>query len=442
MIKQHAAGRTLKSPALITGLLTLALSLLTPGLTPARADVQFLDRVVAIVDQDVIMLSELQRRTDIVSEQLQARGTRPPPPEALREQVLDKMVLDRLQLAKAKENGIRVTDQQLNRTLEKIAASNDLTLAEFKQQLEAQGQSYREAREQIRSEMIITRARERIVNRRIQVSEQEVENFLNSEQGQAETAQELHLAHIMIPVPENPSGEALKKARDTANKAYQDILAGADFAEVSMAVSKSPRALEGGDLGWRKAAELPEALTEAIDNLEAGEVTPPFRMGGGFQVVKVIEKRGGAVQMVEQTKVRHILIKDTEIRDAQQSERLARQLHQRILNGEDFAELAREYSDDTGSGSLGGDLGWALPGQMVPEFEKMMNRTAIGETSPVFKSPFGWHVLQVEDRKQEDLGERILANKARESIRQRKFNEELANWMREIRSEAYIELKL
>ncbi len=440
MIKHLTAGRRSPSPALITGLLTLALSLLV--LTPARADVQFLDRVVAIVDQDVIMLSELERRTEIVREQLQARGTRLPPPGALREQVLDKMVLDRLQLAKARENGIRVTDQQLNRTLENIAASNGLTLAEFKQQLEAQGQNYREAREQIRSEMIITRARERIVNRRIQVSDQEVQNFLNSEQGQAQVEQELHLAHIMIPVPENPSGDALKKARDTANQAYQDILGGADFAEVSMAVSKSPRALEGGDLGWRKASELPEALTAAIDNLEAGEVSPPFRMGGGFQVVKVIDKRGGEVQMVDQTKVRHILIKETEIRDAQQAERLARQLRQRILNGEDFAELARKYSDDTGSGSLGGDLGWTLPGQMVPEFENMMNRTAIGDISPVFKSPCGWHVLQVEERKQEDLGERILTNKARESIRQRKFNEELANWVREIRSEAYIELKL
>ncbi len=438
-------GKALLTTAALTAVLAPVLATTTSTMllvSSAQAEQAFLDRIVAVVDQDVILQSELQRRTEVVKQQLLARNTTLPDNATLTAQVLDKLIVDRLQLAKAQDAGIRITDQTLNRTLEKIASSNGLSLEQFKQQVEAEGQVYREVREQIRTEMLITQARERIVNSRIKVSEQEVKNFLASEQGQERTQPELHLAHIMIPIPNSPSAEQLRSARAQAEQTYQRLLAGADFAETSVAVSKSPRALEGGDLDWRKQSELPALINEAIKGLENGDISRPFRMGGAFQIIKLLDKRGGAVQMVEQFKVRHILIKATEIRSEAESEQLIRQLRARIVNGEDFADIAKQYSDDTGSGSLGGELGWALPGQMVPAFEDVMKSTPVGQLSPAFKSRFGWHILQVQDRKEENLGDRILANEAREIIRRRKFGEELDTWLREIRSEAYVEVKL
>ncbi|OMH32158.1 peptidylprolyl isomerase [Motiliproteus sp. MSK22-1] len=420
----------------------LCAGLLLPTTHSAVAEEQFLDRIVAVVGKDIIMLSELRRRTEAIKQQLIARNTRLPDDKTLAKQVLDKLIGDQLQIARAEENGIRVTDQALDRTMEKIAKSNALTLAQFKQQLEAEGQVYREVRNQIRTEMIITQVRERIVNSRIKVSDQEIKNFLASEQGQQKTQSELHLAHIMIPIPSSPTADQLIAAKRVADKTYKSLEAGADFAETSIAVSSSPRALEGGDLGWRKQSELPEAIRNALKNVEKGQLTQPFRMGGAFQIVKVVDSRGGSVRMVDQARVRHILISSNQIRNDKESEEFIRSLRKRIIDGEDFAQLAKEHSDDSGSGSLGGDLGWTLPGQMVPVFENVMNDTPIGSISPVFKSQFGWHILQVLERKQEDLGERILANEARETIRKRKFTEELANWLREIKSQAYIEIKL
>ncbi len=408
----------------------------------AHAEEKFLDRIVAIVNDDIIMMSELDSRVNVIRDQLINRGTALPTAEKLREQVLDKMITDKLQLKAGDLNGIRVSDPLLNQTLEKIAASNGLSLEEFKRQLEQEGQDYATVRDQIREEMLITRTRQQLVNRRIKITDQEVENYLTSEQGKQTVQQELHLAHILIPIPPRPTTAQVQQAQKTIGQAYQQIQQGSDFAEVSIALSKSPRALEGGDLGWRKESELPDAIRDALQHLEPGETSEPFRLGGAFQIVKLIEKRGGAVRLVQKTQVRHILIKESKIRTEAQAQKLASKLRQRILNGENFADLAKEFSDDAGSGSLGGDLGWALPGQMVPSFDSMMNNTPVGEISPVFKSRFGWHFLEVIDRQKEDLGERIIANEAKETIRQRKFNEELINWISEIRAEAYIELKL
>lgn len=420
----------------------LSLSCLFTMSNAAQAEPKFLDRIVAIVNDDIIMLSELQRRVEVVSQQLRSRGTVLPDQNTLREQVLDKMITDKLQLSIAQNNGIRITEEALNNTLERVAKSNGLTLLEFKNQLEAEGQVYRDVREQIRDEMLITRTRQQLVNRRIKISDQEVNNYLASEQGKQGIQQELHLAHIMIPIPSSPSTAQLQKAKQQADSVYSQLQQGANFSDLSAKVSKSPHALEGGDLGWRKESELPAAIRKATEGFEPGQISKPFRLGGAFQIVKMVEKRGGAVRMVQKTKVRHILIKESKIRNAAQAESLIKRLRQRIVNGEDFAALAKEYSDDAGSGSLGGELGWALPGQMVPSFNDMMDATQIGELSPAFKSRFGWHILEVEDRQQEDLGDRIIANEARESIRKRKFNEELINWISEIRSQAYIEIKL
>ncbi|MEH6627221.1 MAG: peptidylprolyl isomerase [Motiliproteus sp.] len=408
----------------------------------AQAEETFLDRVVAVVDKDIIMQSELIRRTEVITQQLKARKTLVPDDKTLVKQVLDKMVNERLQMARAQQNGIKITDQALDRAMETIAQRNNLSLVEFKQQLELEGQIFREVREQIREEMVIAQTRQKAVNRRIKISDQEIKNFLASEQGQKSAQMDLHIAHIMIPIPNKPSSEQLAEARSATEKIYQQLLGGANFADTSAAVSKSPKALEGGDLGWRKQSELPSAISTALKGVKPGQLSKPFRMGGGFQIVKLLQTRGGAVRMIDQIQVRHILIKANEIRNEDESEQFIRKLRARIVAGEDFAALAKEHSDDTGSGSLGGDLGWTFPGQMVPNFEKVMTETATGNLSPAFESRFGWHILQVTDRKSEDMGERILANEARQAIRQRRFNEELINWLREIRSEAYIELKL
>jgi len=430
---------TSRFPALLHAAL---LSTLLLSALPAQAEEVFLDRVVAIVNNQVIMLSELERRSAVIRQQLQERNTRIPERAEFLQQVLDKLISDQLQIQQGQQNGYQISDAELNRTLRRIADSNGMTLEQFKSQLESDGQDYREVREQIRSEMLITQVRERLVNQRIQITDQEVENFLASEQGQRSAQPDVHLAHIMIPIAEPGTAADLQAATDQANRIYRALQDGADFAQQAVAYSKGQSALDGGDIGWRNRSELPEKLVTEFGNLSIGEVTRPFRMGGGFHLIKLLEQRGGSVQMIEQTKARHILIKTSEIRDNQQAQALITEIHQRITRGEPFDELARRYSDDPGSGSEGGDLGWASPGQMVPAFESAMERTPVGSLSEPFESRFGWHILEVLERRNQDFGERILANQARETIRKRKFTEETSNWMRELRAQAYIETKL
>lgn len=408
----------------------------------AHAEPVLLDRVAAIVNSDAIMLSELERRAAVIRQQLRERNTVIPAENEFLTQVLDKLITDQLQMQQAAQNGWSISDVDLNRTMERIADSNSMSLEQFKTRLESEGQDYREVREQIRAEMLITQVRERLVNRRIQISDQEVDNFLASEKGQRSAEPDLHLQHIMIPIEEPGTAANIAAAQERINAIYSDLQKGVDFAQMAVAYSKGQAALEGGDIGWRNLSELPEKLVEAVKPLSNGEITLPFRLGGGFHVLKVLEKRGGNVQMVEQTQVRHILIKTSEIRDERQAESLIHELHQRIRNGEPFEDIARRYSDDPGSGSEGGSLGWASPGQMVPAFEAMMNETPVGGLSDPFTSRFGWHILEVQDRRRQDFGEQILANQARETIRKRKFAEETANWMRELRAQAYIEHKL
>lgn len=419
-------------------LLWLSLLLTAPL---SQAAPEFLDRVVAIVDGDIIMQTELERRSTVIREQLLDRKTQLPGAEVFRKQVLDKLILDRIQLKLAADSGIKIADDELNRTLERIADSNQLTLAQFKQQLEAEGQNYLEVREQIRSEMLISRAQNRHVNQRIHISDQEVKNFLASEQGRKSAEPQLHLGHIMIPVPSGASPAQLTDAKQQIDSVHQRLLAGEDFAATAIAVSKSPEALKGGDIGWRKASELPEIAAATITALQPGQLTAPFRMGGGFHIIKLVDSRGGQQQLIDQVKVRHILIKPSEIRSNDEAKLLTDDLYQRLQNGDDFAILAKQYSDDPGSGSDGGNLGWTMDGQMVPEFEQVVRTTADNAISQPFKSKFGWHILQVLERRKQDFGQQILKNEAREAIRKRKFAESRSSWLREIRAHAYIEIK-
>lgn len=419
----------------------LGLLLMTAPLHAAQAEL--LDRIAAVVNEDIVLESELEQRMDLVRQQVAAReSTRLPPEDVLRQQVLDRLILENIQMQIAERQGMRISDSQLNQAISRIAAQNGMTLSQFRDALIAEGQDYAQAREQIRREMLLTQVQQSSVNRRINVSEQEVQNFLESEMGQQQVQAEYRLRNILLALPEGATPAMIQKAEAEALALREQLEQGADFAELAIAESNAPNALQGGALGWRKEAELPEALSRAISKLGPGEISDPIKTPGGFHLLKVEDKRGGKVQLVEQTQVRHILLKPNEIRSESQTRRLIDDLYQRLQEGQPFDELARRYSDDAASGSQGGDLGWTQNGQMVPEFEQVMNNTPEGSISRPFESRFGWHILQVQDRRTQDLGEEMLESQARNSIRQRKFNEELSNWLREIRSQAYIERKI
>ncbi len=417
-----------------------AFSLLIPSQSLLAAEVP-LDRIIAVVNDGIVMESEFQQRMGIVKEQLSARNTRIPPDNVLAKQVLNRLVLESIQKQLAEQQGIRISESQLNAALANIATKNGLSLEQFREALIAEGRDYNAAREQIRDEMLLNSVQQNMVNRRIRVSEQELENFLNSVDGKSQISAEYSLGHILIAIPSQASPEIIQKAERKANDVYKKLQNGADFAETAVEFSNAPNALKGGDLGWRKATELPEALGDAVRKLDIGAFNKPVRSPGGFHILLLKDKRGGEVQLVEQRLVSHILIKPSEIRTPAQAQRQINQLHQRIQQGESFADLAKEFSDDPASGSEGGSLGWTQDGQMVPEFEQVMNNTPINGVSSPFESRFGWHILTVLDKRTQDMGEEMQENRARAAIRKRKFNEELSTWLREIHSQAYIEIK-
>lgn len=422
---------------LIRALLTLVLT----AMVSLHIQAQQLDRIVAVVNDDIIMKSELDLRTQLITEQIQAQGVQVPASEILRQQVLDRLVLDSLQMQVAEIQGLRISDRQLNETLEAIAAQNGLTLLEFREALIAEGQDYAQAREQIRRELLVSQVQQSNVNRRIQVSEQEIRNFLSSDAAQQQRQAEFQLSNILIALPSQASPDMIQAAERKAQQIYDTLIAGAEFADTAVSVSNAPNALSGGDLGWRNQSELPETLAAAIANLQPGDISRPIRTPGGFHILQVKDRRGGDVTLVEQTLVSHILLTPNEIRSEQQTRNLANDLAARIRDGQPFENLARRYSDDPGSGSQGGNLDWAQEGQMVPEFEQVMSRTPVGEISEPFESRFGWHVVWVRDRRTQDMSTEMMENMARNTISQRKYNEELDNWLRELRSQAYVEIR-
>lgn len=422
-------------------LVRVLLTLVLTAFVSLQTQAQQLDRIVAVVNDDIIMKSELDLRIQLITDQIQAQGVQVPPGDVLRQQVLDRLVLDSLQLQVAEIQGLRISDRQLNETLEAIAAQNGLTLPEFREALIAEGQDYAQAREQIRRELLVSQVQQSNVSRRIQVSEQEIRNFLSSDAAQQQRQAEFLLSNILIALPSQASPDIIQGAERKAQEIYDTLIGGAEFADTAVSVSNAPNALSGGDLGWRNQSELPETLAAAIANLQPGDISRPIRTPGGFHILQVRDRRGGDVTLVEQTLVSHILLTPNEIRSEQQTRNLAYDLAARIRDGQPFENLARRYSDDPGSGSQGGNLDWAQEGQMVPEFEQVMSRTPVGEISEPFESRFGWHVLWVRDRRTQDMSSEMMENMARNTISQRKYNEELDNWLRELRSQAYVEIR-
>ena len=408
----------------------------------AQAQVRPLDRVVAIVDNDVVMQSQLDARLREVQQTIDKRGGALPPEHVLSQQVLERLIIENIQLQIGDRSGIRITDEELNQAMGTIAQRNGMSLEQFRDALARDGLSYADARDQVRREMIISRVRQRRVAERIQVTDQEVQNFLASDLGKMRLSEEFRLANILIPVSEGASSSEIQAADRQAQELYQQLQQGADFGQLAVSRSASENALEGGEMGWRKAGQLPPPFDSMISQLNPGEVTEPVRTPGGFIILKLIEKRGGDTQVRDEVHVRHILIKPSEIRSEEETRRLVERLYQRIVDGEDFAELAKSFSEDPGSALNGGDLNWIDPNALVPEFREVMNNTASGELSKPFKSPYGWHVLQVMGRRATDSSAQFREQQAANLLRNRKYDEELQAWLRQIRDEAYVETKL
>lgn len=408
----------------------------------AGAAVQPLNRIVAIVDTDVIMQSQLDMRLRDVHQTLAKRGAEAPPGDVLVQQVLERLIVESLQLQIGERSGIRIADDELNQAMAGIAERNGMSLAQFQSALVQDGLSYSEAREQIRRELIINRVRQRRVAERIQVSEQEVKNFLASDLGKMHLTEEYHLANIMIPVPDNGSAQAAQEAERKTAEVYQQLRDGADFAQMAITHSGSETALDGGDMGWRKPAQLPPPFDGMVRAMSPGEFTQPVRGPGAFIILKLLDKRGGDTQVREEVHVRHILIKPSEIRSEAEARRLSERLYERIRSGEDFAELAKNFSEDPGSALNGGDMNWIDPAVLVPEFRQVMAETASGQLSQPFKTPYGWHVLQVLERRATDSSEQFRQQQAASLLRNRKYDEELQAWLRQIRDEAYVEIKI
>jgi len=414
------------------------LASILPALAPTgNAETVILDSVVAIVEDDIVMASELQDRITAVTANLEARGQELPPREVLVRETLDRLILESIQLQRGRRAGVRISDAQLNGALGRVAAQRDMSLDEFRQRLEREGGSYQRMREDVRRELIVQRVQAGNVSQRIQITDQEIENFLESEEGRAMVEEEYRLIHALLPVEETPGEE--RRIGDYVDELHDRIVAGEQFEQV-IAGGTGEYAFVGGDLGWRRRADLPSLFADVAPALEVGETSAPIRSPSGYHLVYLAEKRGGSL-VVEQSHVRHILLKPSAIRTDEDTGALAGDLRRQVLDGADFEELAREYSEDIGTAQEGGDLGWAGPGQMVPEFEDVMNSTAVGGVSQPFRSQFGWHILQVLERRRQDISDTVARNRAGEVLHQRKYQEELDAWLRKIRDEAFVDIK-
>ncbi len=401
-----------------------------------------IDRIVAVVNDDVIVHSELQTRLRAVIDQLQNAGVPAPPEDVLKKQVLEQLILDRLQLQLAEGTGIRVDDETLNRQIADIARQNQLSLREFRDILQRDGYDFAAFREEIRNELIKSRVQQRQVQDRVQITERDIDNFIATQAKQGSNIPEYRVGHILIAVPDGASPEQLAEAKQRAEDIVERLRDGANFGRIAAAESDGRQALEGGDLGWRKAGALPTMFEKVVPELEKGEISEIIRSSSGFHVLKLLDVRGAGRLVIEQTNARHILIKTNEIVSSADARSRLRVLRSRVQNGADFAELARASSDDPGSAVKGGDLGWLSPGDTIPAFEKTMDALAVGEISEPFETQFGWHIVQVLGRRDRDSTEEVQRAKAAEQLRNRKVDEELQAWFRQIRDEAYIEYRL
>lgn len=404
---------------------------------PIRAD-----RIVAVVNDDVITLHELRSRLDEAVAQLQKQGTQLPPREVLERQMLERMIVDKVQLQFARDTGMRIDDSQLDQALQRIAAGNKMSLAKFREVLQRDGIPFPKFREQIREEMTIARVREREVENKILISEGEIDNYLTADAANGGAEERYEIAHVLLRAPETASPEQLQKLKKKAEQVYEKLKSGEDFSKLAAAYSDAPDALKGGVLGLRPLSRLPVLYAEAVVKLAPGEVAPLLRSPSGFHIVKLISKSGSkGLPAVQQTHVRHILIKVNEVVSEADAKHKMESLLDRIKNGEKFEELAKLYSQD-GTAAKGGDLGWIYPGDTVPEFERAMNQLSPNVVSEPVRSPFGFHLIEVLERRVQDASNERQRAAAKQALRERKMDEAYQDWLRQIRDSAYVEIRL
>ena len=414
-------------------------STLTVLSTTANAEYQLIDRVVAIVEDDIVLASDIRDQIIAIKQRITASGGQMPADDVLFEQVLERSILENLQLQRASQIGLRVSDQQLNEAMVNIAARNQLSLADFKASVEAQGDSYLMIREKIRKDLLLNEVQRRSVIRNISISESEVENFLKSEQGQLLLSPEFNIDHILLPIPVDAGAQTKSLAKEKAIQLQQLALNNNGFETLQnqIAVHNAERS----PLGWRRAENMPSLFKGVIDNMATGDVSEPILSDSGYHVIHITDKRGGVEGKTTETKVRHILIAPNEIRTMEEAQTLANEVREKIEQGEDFTSLARKYSDDPGSALSGGDLGWTEPGVLVPIFEETMDNAEIGVSSQAFQSQFGWHILEVSERREKDLSQERAAQQARMAIAETKYDDELNNWLQELRDNAFVDIK-
>ncbi|MEC8147480.1 MAG: peptidylprolyl isomerase [Pseudomonadota bacterium] len=411
-------------------------------LLQAGAVSQELDRILAVVEEDVVLESELEEQIFRVREQIQAQGAKMPPSIILQRQVLERLIFDKVQISVANQVGIDVDEQTLGRAIESIAKRNEMGLEQFFEVLKEENFDPETFKQQIREEIMIAKLRKKEIDKRIRVTPTEINNYLRNQTVSGDDQDEYKISHILISLPVSANNDEIDKARKKANEAHFQLTDGTDFNSVSINFSDSPNALDGGDLGWRKRNEIPSLFADTVSYMEVNEVSPIFTNSSGFHIIKLTDQRKSGKILVQQHKARHILIKPNELTSKEAALNKLLQLRRRIEGGADFATLARTNSDDRTSALDGGDLGWVQKGQMVPEFEEVMLAGEIGEISQPFESEYGLHILQVQDRRMHDDTIMVKRQKARDAIRRQKIDERKESWLRRIRDEAYVEYRV
>jgi peptidyl-prolyl cis-trans isomerase SurA len=406
-----------------------------------KRPIEKMDRIIAVVDQSVITEREMLNRMESVKTQMIKKGVEVPPDEVLQKQILERLIVDSLQLQLAAQTGIKVEDAQLDKTIERIAEQNNLTLPAFKKALEEDGTQFYKFREDIRNDIIIARLRERDVDNKVNISEAEIDNYLTTQEKEGDL-DEFNISQILIRLPEDSSPEDIQKARARTEQITKALSEGMSFEKVSANFSDAPNALDGGSLGWRSGQQMPAQFLELVKTLQPGGVSRPIRSGTGVHILKLNDRRAGASTLiVEQTHVRHILLKPNEVLSDKEAKQKIEGIKERIDHGTPFQDMARQYSDD-GSASSGGDLGWISPGDTVPVFEKTMAELAVNEVSAPIRSQFGWHIIQVLERRKQDMSKESKRLKARQEIRARKAEESYNDWIHELRDKAFVEMRL
>lgn len=408
----------------------------------AAPAIQTIDQIAAVVNDEVITRQELEKRYQEIIRQMRGQNMQLPPRKLLEQQLMERMITELALLQFAKNSGIRIDPVQVERAVQRIAEQNGLTIDQLRAALEKDGINFDRFRENIRNEILLARTRERQVDNKLTVTDAEIEGYLQTQAAQGRD-EEYHLSHILVTVPENASPEQIQARKARAEDILNQLRKGGDFAQLSASYSDAPNALQGGGLGWKASGQIPTLYLDSLRNLKPGEIAPLLKSANGFHIVRLNDKRGKDVTtVITQTRARHILIKPSELTSEADAKARLRQIRERVeQGGARFEDLARQYSEDLGSGAKGGDLGWVNPGDLVPEFQKAMDALKPGELSQPVQTPFGWHLIQVLERRQQDITQERQRLLARENIRERKSEEAFQEWVRQVRDQAYVELR-